>query len=133
MLSPSFAVAAEALPLAVHPFYIYPIRKMAKKQQTAGDGAKRMNFLYQASALFAERKYGKVLGRQLKLVSQKLVLRMDPSIKRTLCKSCCAVLISGVNSTISLDEDEKLIKVTCDSCHTVKAFPTLKIKPAVAP
>ncbi|KTF85511.1 hypothetical protein cypCar_00040862 [Cyprinus carpio] len=35
-----------------------------------------------------------------KTISKRLVLRQDPSVKRTVCKKCCALLIPGVTSTV---------------------------------
>ncbi|KAI8896935.1 RNAse P Rpr2/Rpp21/SNM1 subunit domain-containing protein [Globomyces pollinis-pini] len=84
----------------------------------------RMNFLYQAATLYSQnplKKYSHHLSSQLKSVSKKLVIRMDPSIKRTICKKCDGVLIPG--KTCELDVNEFLVNVVCNVCQHSKRFP----------
>ncbi|XP_059196929.1 ribonuclease P protein subunit p21 [Centropristis striata] len=68
------------------------------------DAYQRLNFLYQAAHCVLSQKPENVeLARfysfTQKTIARRLVLRQDPSVKRTLCKKCCSVLIPGVTAT----------------------------------
>ena len=78
----------------------------------------RMNFLYQAATLMttittdtqpqtpSNSKNLASLGRfyvnTMKTIGTKQVLRIDPSIKRTICKRCDTILLPGVTSRIRI-------------------------------
>eukprot|EP00842_Homolaphlyctis_polyrhiza_P004810 jgi/Hompol1/532/HPOL_002531-RA len=76
------------------------------------DCFQRINFLYQAAHLLAVKDGSKqqpklagisrMFGCQLKQVAQRLVLRIDPHVKRTLCKRCHGTLIPGITSTVRI-------------------------------
>ncbi|XP_051978253.1 ribonuclease P protein subunit p21-like isoform X2 [Xyrauchen texanus] len=65
----------------------------------------RLNFLYQAArCVLAQNSENIELARfycfTQKTISKRLVLRQDPSVKRTICKKCCTLLVPGVTSTV---------------------------------
>uniref|UniRef100_A0A3Q0S2C8 Ribonuclease P 21 subunit n=1 Tax=Amphilophus citrinellus TaxID=61819 RepID=A0A3Q0S2C8_AMPCI len=64
----------------------------------------RLNYLYQAAhCVLAQNPENVELARfysfTQKTIAKRLVLRQDPSVKRTLCKRCCSLLIPGVTAT----------------------------------
>uniref|UniRef100_A0A669EW88 Ribonuclease P 21 subunit n=1 Tax=Oreochromis niloticus TaxID=8128 RepID=A0A669EW88_ORENI len=64
----------------------------------------RLNYLYQAAhCVLAQNPENVELARfycfSQKTIAKRLVLRQDPSVKRTLCKRCCSLLIPGVTAT----------------------------------
>ncbi|KAI9294927.1 Rpr2-domain-containing protein [Neoconidiobolus thromboides FSU 785] len=117
----------------------------------------RMNFLYQASNLMSnidikypqkedskgsEDKSTGLEGRKLtglsraylsnlKSISKKLVIKMDPAIKRNICKRCNSNLILGKTCSIKAiepndkeGEKKKHIKLeyTCQFCYYKKSY-----------
>jgi len=90
----------------------------------------RINFLYQASNLVSELPFsetGRILsahyGQILSKVAKKSVLRMDPSIKRTVCKGCGSLLKPGVSSVVRKRKKNKgSVNHTCRTCGTNKSF-----------
>ncbi|EGC29983.1 hypothetical protein DICPUDRAFT_12115, partial [Dictyostelium purpureum] len=68
------------------------------------DSFKRINYLYQASNLMLNGTNNQPLSnfysRVLKKVSQKQVIQISPSIKRTICKKCSLLLVPGHTSTV---------------------------------
>ncbi|XP_071751685.1 ribonuclease P protein subunit p21 [Centroberyx gerrardi] len=64
----------------------------------------RLNYLYQAAhCVLSENPENVELARfycfTQKTIARRLVLRQDPSVKRTLCKKCCSLLVPGVTAT----------------------------------
>ncbi|KAF8252347.1 Rpr2-domain-containing protein, partial [Wilcoxina mikolae CBS 423.85] len=67
----------------------------------------------------------------LRSVAKKSVIRLDPSIKRTICKRCDALLIPGVSCEHRIENKSKngkkrwadVLIVECKTCRTVKRFP----------
>eukprot|EP00731_Ephydatia_muelleri_P029241 Em0020g885a len=87
-----------------------------------------MNYLYQAAltSLYstpAQPQLCRFYIHTMKNISQRLVLRLDPSIKRTLCKGCDSLLIPGITCTSRLQaRRQKHVSVTCLTCSKVKRF-----------
>ncbi|XP_059222738.1 uncharacterized protein LOC131996800 [Stomoxys calcitrans] len=97
----------------------------------------RMNFLYQASILMAGKNdcLASYYGELCKNIGKKSVLRMEPSIKRTLCKRCSLAQQPSITSEIlvrkgkttniyptsSIDESSELI-CKCKLCGHSKKF-----------
>ncbi|XP_064407027.1 ribonuclease P protein subunit p21-like [Halichondria panicea] len=90
----------------------------------------RMNYLFQAALAAlcstpSETGLSRFYVRTMKRISKRLVLRMDPSIKRVLCKSCDSLLVAGVTCTNRLKSArDKHIVVKCLTCGTLKRFLT---------
>ncbi|XP_062868603.1 ribonuclease P protein subunit p21 [Trichomycterus rosablanca] len=92
----------------------------------------RLNFLYQAAhCVLAQNPENIELARfycfTQKTIAKRLVLRQDPSVKRTLCKKCSALLIPGVTSTVRQrkrgSRGQRVTVVRCLSCGQTKRFP----------
>ncbi|XP_016131580.1 ribonuclease P protein subunit p21-like [Sinocyclocheilus grahami] len=91
----------------------------------------RLNFLYQAAhCVLAQNPENIELARfycfTQKTISKRLVLRQDPSVKRTICKKCCTLLIPGVTSTVRQKRGpwrQRKTVVRCLSCGLTKRFP----------
>ncbi|KAG4087181.1 Rpr2-domain-containing protein [Neocallimastix lanati (nom. inval.)] len=58
----------------------------------------------------------------LSVVAQKTVSRMDPNVKRSICKCCKTPLIPGLTSDINVDDNEVKYEIVCKSCHTKREF-----------
>ncbi|XP_061681868.1 ribonuclease P protein subunit p21 [Syngnathoides biaculeatus] len=64
----------------------------------------RLNYLYQAAhCVLSQNPENVELARfycfTQRTIAKRLVLRQDPSVKRTICKKCCSLLIPGVTTT----------------------------------
>ncbi|XP_014918198.1 ribonuclease P protein subunit p21 isoform X1 [Prionailurus viverrinus] len=64
----------------------------------------RLNFLYQAAhCVLAQDPKNQALARFYchteRTIAKRLVLRRDPSVKRTLCRGCSSLLIPGLTCT----------------------------------
>ncbi|XP_070579779.1 ribonuclease P protein subunit p21-like [Ptychodera flava] len=88
----------------------------------------RMNFLYQAAHCTLVHNPDNVeLARfyitTMRTIAKRLVLRIDPSIKRTICKKCNSLLVPGVTATVRMRaKREQHLVVACLSCKAVKRF-----------
>jgi ribonuclease P protein subunit RPR2 len=71
------------------------------------------------------------LGAHLWSVSRKAQTRLSSDLKRSICKSCNAILVPGETATHSLENKSKggkkawadVFEVTCHVCGTKKRFP----------
>lgn len=89
----------------------------------------RMNFLYQAAnVVLAQPKISGDLpayyGHSLLSVAQKSVLKIEPDVKRDLCKGCGCLLKPGV--TMLTRVRSRILICTCLYCGTIKRFPCNK-------
>ncbi|KAM4574473.1 ribonuclease P protein subunit p21 [Fundulus diaphanus] len=90
----------------------------------------RLNYLYQAAhCVIAQNPDNVELARfycfTQKTIARRLVLRQDPSVKRTLCKRCCSLLIPGVTATTRQRRKHKKTRFTvvrCLSCGQTKTL-----------
>ncbi|RXM99614.1 Ribonuclease P protein subunit p21 [Acipenser ruthenus] len=90
----------------------------------------RLNYLYQAAhCVLAQNPDNVELARFYchteRTISRRLVLRQDPSVKRTVCKKCCSLLIPGVTATVrqrKYNRRQRLTVVRCLSCGQTKRF-----------
>ncbi|KAG7276110.1 hypothetical protein CRUP_026199, partial [Coryphaenoides rupestris] len=90
----------------------------------------RLNYLHQAAhCVLAQNASNVELARfysfTQKTIAKRLVLRQDPSVKRTLCKKCCALLIPGVTATSRQRRKNRKTRFTvirCLSCGQAKRF-----------
>ncbi|XP_004520378.1 ribonuclease P protein subunit rpr2 [Ceratitis capitata] len=108
----------------------------SKKQQNTFQGKEcfsRMNFLFQASMLMAgsNKTLAAYYGELCKNIGKKAVLKIDPDVKRQLCKRCSLALQPGITAdletvsqgkrrkcsknTQNVDENTSL-KLTCQQC-----------------
>lgn len=101
---------------------------MASKKSNQ-DAFNRMNFLYQAANMCIKMpteqsvRMAAYYGMLLRGVGKKAQARMDPGMKRTLCKGCHTVLVPGVTATVKLQKKPASRVVwLCKCCSTIKRF-----------
>ncbi|KAM4700897.1 ribonuclease P protein subunit p21-like [Discoglossus pictus] len=89
----------------------------------------RLNFLYQAAhCVLAQNPENVELARFYchteRMISKRLVLRQDPSVKRTICKRCSSLLVPGITSTVRQKKHhgQRQTVVRCLSCGLTKRF-----------
>ncbi|XP_028300819.1 ribonuclease P protein subunit p21 [Gouania willdenowi] len=90
----------------------------------------RLNYLYQAAhCVLSQNPKNVELARfycfTQKTIARRLVIRQDPSVKRTLCKNCSSLLIPGVTATIRQRKKKGRTRFTvirCLSCGQSKSF-----------
>lgn len=117
------------------------------------DIIQRLNFLYQASALLGtishppsphtpvtchpaachQRKRvvtTSELSRSyidtMKVVGQKTNTKIDPSVKRRLCKNCSLVLVPGISATVRVKNSAShhhLVCYVCQACRSERRIP----------
>lgn len=101
---------------------------MGKPKVSGQDTFERINFLYQAAyAVVVANPKNVNLARQycatLLQIGRHQVSRIDPHVKRRICKRCELLLIPGYTCTVRhRSKREKHAVVTCVECATVKRF-----------
>ena len=102
---------------------------MGKKSFQGREAFHRMNFLYQACHLLqatpqpARHSLSSYYGHILSGVAKKTVLRIDPSVKRTMCKGCHTLLVPGKSASIKVKmKNAGQLEKKCLKCQTVKRF-----------
>lgn len=103
---------------------------MGKKRNFQGREAfHRMNFLYQACHLMqsspnaSKTNLSAYYGQIMTGVAKKTVLRIDPSIKRTICKGCHNLLVPGMSSKVRVvKKNSGQVQHLCLNCQTLKRF-----------
>ncbi|KAA8589839.1 hypothetical protein FQN60_013204 [Etheostoma spectabile] len=94
------------------------------------DAYQRLNYLYQAAhCVLAQNPENVELARfycfTQRTIARRLVLRQDPSVKRSLCKKCCSLLIPGVTASTRQRRKNSRTRFTvvrCLSCGQSKTF-----------
>ncbi|XP_026160566.1 ribonuclease P protein subunit p21 [Mastacembelus armatus] len=90
----------------------------------------RLNYLYQAAhCVLSQNPENVELARfycfTQKTIARRLVLRQDPSVKRTLCKKCSLLLIPGVSAAVRQQRKNRKTRFTvvrCLSCGQSKTL-----------
>ncbi|KAK3915204.1 Ribonuclease P protein subunit p21, partial [Frankliniella fusca] len=86
----------------------------------------RMNFLYQAAHVATQSSIdGDVAayyGNSMLQTAQKSVLKIEPEVKRDICKGCGNLLKPGISVKVRIRSGNVIW--TCLLCGTVKRFPT---------
>ncbi|XP_020667942.2 ribonuclease P protein subunit p21 [Pogona vitticeps] len=89
----------------------------------------RLSFLYQAAhCVLAQNPENQELARfychTQNSISRRLVLRQDPSVKRTICKACFSLLVPGISSTVRQRKrrNQRWTSVQCLNCGLTKRF-----------
>ncbi|KAI8994007.1 RNAse P Rpr2/Rpp21/SNM1 subunit domain-containing protein [Trametes punicea] len=62
----------------------------------------------------------------MRIIGQKTMVRMDPTLKRTLCKGCDTVLLPGLTATVRvrpLPSHGEAVYHTCLTCRTTRRIP----------
>lgn len=91
------------------------------------EGFSRASFLYQASQSmsFKNEVLSRMYSKTMDLVTKKSVLKLDPNLKRTLCKKCNRLQIVGASSSMALANARKpseTYHVKC-KCGEMKRYP----------
>lgn len=94
------------------------------------DHFQRLNFLYQAAhCVLAQNPDNEELARFYihtgRNICKRLVLRQDPSVKRTICKKCSSLLVPGVTSSVRQrrwSRKRRATVVRCLYCGLSKTF-----------
>ncbi|XP_076008905.1 ribonuclease P protein subunit p21 [Genypterus blacodes] len=94
----------------------------------------RLNFLYQAAhCVVAQQPENVALARfycfTQRTIARRLVLRQDPSVKRTLCKRCCSLLIPGVTASVRQQRKKRKTRFTVMKCLSCGQGKTLLNNP----
>lgn len=100
---------------------------MEKKTLGANrDVYSRLSFLIQAANTVSSEPLSRAYNRAMVGISKKSVLKLSPSIKRSLCKKCNRSLIPGSREIENLSKDQRkecdLLVIKC-CCGQVKRFP----------
>ncbi|XP_043856685.1 ribonuclease P protein subunit p21 [Dromiciops gliroides] len=89
----------------------------------------RLSYLYQAAhCILAQNPDNQALARFYchteRTIGKRLVLRQDPSVKRTLCRGCSSLLIPGVTCTQRQRRrlGQRWTVQTCLTCHRSRRF-----------
>ncbi|KAI6121431.1 Rpr2-domain-containing protein [Pisolithus sp. B1] len=125
------------------------------------DIIQRLNFLYQASALLGTishppsphtpvtchptachqpRRRRVVTTSELsrsyvdtmKIVGQKTNTKIDPSVKRRLCKNCSSVLVPGISAMVRVKNSAShhhLVSYVCHACQSERRIPAPPVLP----
>ena len=101
-------------------------KKNNKKNIPKKDALDRMNFLYQL-AHEALKINNQPLARfyiyTLRGISKRLVIKIDPTIKRTICKNCNSLLVPGITMKVRISpRRETHVNATCLYCGNIKRF-----------
>jgi len=110
-----------------------PKLKTASDPMTTGPNAPlfaRISHLYSASMLDPTSPLSRFYLSHARSIAKKSVLRLDPAIKRTVCKRCDALLVPDVTCTHRVENHSKggrkkwadVLVVECQ-CGMVKRFP----------
>uniref|UniRef100_T1IXM5 Uncharacterized protein n=1 Tax=Strigamia maritima TaxID=126957 RepID=T1IXM5_STRMM len=98
------------------------------KKVKGNDVFDRINYLYQAANLAMKtttpnNSLVEFYGSCIKKIAAKNVLKLDPSIKRNLCKKCNIILVPSVTLKVRLKgKREKHVVHTCLNCGFIKRY-----------
>ncbi|KAK4187305.1 RNAse P Rpr2/Rpp21/SNM1 subunit domain-containing protein [Podospora australis] len=130
---------------------------MAKGKAGGGVQNKRVAFLQQAAVLLSSaahtatdekagaanvpdaplRGAGTRLATDLRAVSLKARIRLDPAVKRSICKFCDSILIDGQSCTTTKENKSKggkkpwadILARKCHTCGKVRRYPICAPRP----
>ncbi|KIJ67619.1 hypothetical protein HYDPIDRAFT_127764 [Hydnomerulius pinastri MD-312] len=114
-------IAPNALPVDLtHDISSSPQSNDAESSKQVGRVAKKAQKIVSTSEL--SRSYVDTM----KIVGQKTNVKMDPSVKRTICKGCSLPLVPGLSATVRIKNSTShshLVSYTCHSCRTERRIP----------
>lgn len=98
---------------------------MSKIKNCAGkESFERMNYLYQISNITLSEGQGNtaaaLYSNLLINISKKSVQRLEPDIKRSVCKKCHTLLIADVTAKVRIRN--KRIRFNCKKCQSTKVL-----------
>ncbi|THH28390.1 hypothetical protein EUX98_g5806 [Antrodiella citrinella] len=68
----------------------------------------------------------RVYVKSIKTIGQKTNVKLDPAVKRTLCKECNVVLVPGATATVRVKASTthgNVMVYTCTQCKTIRRIP----------
>lgn len=79
----------------------------------------------------ASRNLSRQMITDMRAVTQKLLIRQSPELKRTICKVCDTLQIEGQTCHSTVENDSKggrkswadVLAISCHTCGNVKRFP----------
>ncbi|ORX89926.1 Rpr2-domain-containing protein [Basidiobolus meristosporus CBS 931.73] len=103
-------------------------KKNANSQVQHREIYHRMNFLYQASMMMAATagsasssdlgNLGRFYASHMREIGKRVVLRIDPKVKRTICRHCEIPLIPAITSNTTIQNSpETTVLVRCRKCQ----------------
>ncbi|XP_067004573.1 ribonuclease P protein subunit p21 [Anabrus simplex] len=104
--------------------------KKNKKKAKEDEAFQRLNFLYQAQhvVMAACPNYPDIAayyGYNLFSIAKKNLVKLQPSLKRTICKGCQSLLIPGVSARVRVrKQPSRCVLWTCIRCQTQRRFLT---------
>lgn len=108
---------------------------MAQNNQKAvpqRDTYSRLSYLYQLSNSFAASSpiISRSFARNVDSIAKKTVIKLSPSMKRSICKKCNALLLPGLTMKIYIENKSKeklpkcdILVYLCNTCSKKKRFP----------
>lgn len=108
-----------------------PKEKAQKKPAIPNrEGFSRASFLYQASQSFVRKNeaLSRIYSRSMNSVTKKTVLKLSPTLKRTICKQCNRLQTPGIYASIRVENSDKpseVYQVKC-KCGEIKRYPVGK-------
>jgi len=76
---------------------------------------------------------GRGYVRAMRLIGQKTTVKMDPTVKRTLCKGCDTVLIPGLSATVRVNGSNNHRHLLTTSCLRCKLSRRIPAPPVLTP
>ena len=90
------------------------------------DALERMNYLYQLaykSLDLGNEALARFYIFTMTGIAKRLAIRLDPSIKRTICKYCNSLLVAGITMRVRISpKRETHVIQTCLYCGQQKRF-----------
>ena len=85
-----------------------------------------VNYMYQCAHFALSKGHTAVSNYYLDLTSaiaRKSLLKMEPNVKRNICKGCSGLLIPGLTANVHIvKKPPGFIHWKCTLCHTLKRF-----------
>lgn len=108
--------------------------KQQPKQLPQRDQYARLSHLYQSANLLATSNpaLAQMYSKTMIQIARKNVIKISPTIKRRICKSCSALLTPGVTSKSEIvnpamdkknNKNSERLEITCTKCQKIKRFP----------
>ncbi|EGN99863.1 hypothetical protein SERLA73DRAFT_159988 [Serpula lacrymans var. lacrymans S7.3] len=92
-------------------------RKSRKEGKNDGRGGRRVVTRSELSRAYVE---------SMRTVGQKTIVKMDPSVKRTVCRGCHIVLLPGLTSKVRVKASRShghIVTYICTECKTSRRIP----------
>jgi len=96
-----------------------------EKMHRDDEALERMNYLYQAAALYTSRSPNltRFYLSTMRKIGNRLVLRCHAGVKKTICRTCHMLLVPGVSASVRGEgKDQSAVSVRCLECQRVQRF-----------